>query len=264
MTSVAVAADLASGKHAPVAPVAPAFTWTGFHAGLNAGGGWARKSDARLLVSGVPFVSGDAGAGAFAAARKKNEPGFTGGFQAGYNHQIGQFVLGAELDYNDATVRSQPSLAAALASGVGGLAEVYGAAGELRARLNSYGTLRARAGYAVTPRFLAYVTGGLAVGDLKIRNALAAAHGVIDGDALIAGYAGAFAGGKGKARWGWTLGAGGEYAIDSNWSLKAEYLYLDLGAKNLALATTPVDGFNASARHKSQYHIFRAGVNYRF
>ncbi|MBV5271558.1 MAG: outer membrane beta-barrel protein, partial [Afipia sp.] len=31
-------------------------------------------------------------------------------------------------------------------------------------------------------------------------------------------------------RIGWVLGAGGEYAFGSNWSLKAEYLYAHFGA----------------------------------
>ena len=57
----------------------------------------------------------------------------------------------------------------------------------------------------------------------------------------------------GKTRIGWTLGAGLEYAMWSNWSVKLEYLYADLG--KASFGGTDVE-FKTS--------IVRAGLNYRF
>ena len=50
----AFAADLPS-RTAPVAPVVyvPAFTWTGFYIGLNAGGAWAGSRDVTVTGPGM-------------------------------------------------------------------------------------------------------------------------------------------------------------------------------------------------------------------
>jgi outer membrane immunogenic protein len=78
------------------------------------------------------------------------------------------------------------------------------------------GTARGRIGYA-NDRFLPYVTGGLAV---------------MSDD--------------GKAHAGWTVGAGIEYAIAQNISVKGEYLYVDPHSSDL------------------RGSILRAGLNWRF
>ncbi len=55
-------------------------------------------------------------------------------------------------------------------------------------------------------------------------------------------------------RVGWTAGLGLEYMVWSNWSVKFEYLYADLGTADGRAAT----GVDVSA------NIIRAGLNYRF
>ncbi len=79
----AFAADLPSTKSAPVftAPT-PVFSWTGFYAGVDIGGGWAE------LNSGNSFGSVN-----------RNASGVVGGGHIGYNYQINQFVLGVEGDF---------------------------------------------------------------------------------------------------------------------------------------------------------------------
>ncbi|MCG2643601.1 MULTISPECIES: outer membrane protein [Bradyrhizobium] len=80
---------------------------------------------------------------------------------------------------------------------------------------------------------------------------------------------------------GWTVGAGGEFAIDRNWSVKVEYLYMDLGSFNGGSTTattvtnalsTPAIGFNTVTTTTTTgnfgtrftYNIVRIRVNYRF
>ena len=72
-------------------------------------------------------------------------------------------------------------------------------------------------------------------------------------------------------RYGWTAGVGGEYALMNGWSLKAEYLYVDLGrastvSNNLtALAGVvpfPLQTFTHTVHVTS--NIGRVGVNYKF
>lgn len=65
----------------PVAPVVPVVStdWSGFYAGIQLGAGKIRASD------DVDTIKEDIKAY---------------GLHAGYNHDLGQYVLGAELDYN--------------------------------------------------------------------------------------------------------------------------------------------------------------------
>nr|WP_244608018.1 outer membrane beta-barrel protein [Bradyrhizobium vignae] len=70
-------------------------------------------------------------------------------------------------------------------------------------------------------------------------------------------------------RVGWTAGVGTEYAFGGGWSLKAEYLYVDLGrstlnSTNLVAGVTSYPGnvYTHSVDIKS--NIVRVGVNHKF
>ena len=66
---------------------------------------------------------------------------------------------------------------------------------------------------------------------------------------------------------GWTVGGGLEYAAWNNVSLKAEYLYANLGSQTIHLTTVPPATGNGSvAAHfnDAAYHIVRGGINYKF
>ncbi|GLK86550.1 outer membrane protein [Ancylobacter defluvii] len=101
--------------------------------------------------------------------------------------------------------------------------------------LDYFGTVRARLGWAVD-QFLIYGTGGFAYGR---------------GNYEVAGLS------NKQTNTGWTIGAGGEYAFSPNWSVKAEYLYVDLGTETYDTIAGPLDiGTTAN--------ILRLGVNYKF
>jgi outer membrane immunogenic protein len=103
-------------------------------------------------------------------------------------------------------------------------------------RNNWLGTFRGRIGYAFN-RVMPYVTGGLAVGNVKASSAL---------------------GSSDETRAGWTLGGGIEANIVGPWSAKIEYLYADLGKTDCAACV--VGGTDVSFHA----NIVRAGLNYRF
>ena len=96
-----------------------------------------------------------------------------------------------------------------------------------------FGTLRGRGGFAYS-NFLFYLTAGLAYGGLKAENGLLT---------------------ESKTHIGWTAGLGAEVGITSNWSAKAEYLYMDLGSRSYSLTGT-TNGYQAN--------LIRLGVNYHF
>ena len=85
-----------------------------------------------------------------------------------------------------------------------------------------------------------YVTGGVAYGDIRAR---------IDPVGLAAS----------ETNVGWALGAGLEYAFLSNWTVKAEYLYVDLGRFDTGFAA-PVAKLDVDLKQ----HMARVGLNYRF
>jgi outer membrane immunogenic protein len=197
------AADL-QRRAAPVkAPVyvPPVFTWTGPYIGINGGGGWG---------------SADFD-GAFPGSVDPN--GALIGGTLGYNWQMGAAVVGIEGDIDWSNLRDS------------------GTCGGASCRANNYwlGTVRGRLGYNAG-RWMPYVTGGLAVGDVH-------SH--------IAGFSDTE-----TTKAGWTLGAGVEAQIAGPWSVKLEYLYVDLGRGDTIGGTGSAADFNTN--------IIRAGLNYRF
>jgi outer membrane immunogenic protein len=156
------------------------------------------------------------------AAVSPSPKGFVGGVTLGYNFQTGLWLWGIEGDiaYSD----------------MKGSADCY--LGTCETKNSWLGTGRGRFGYAGWNNWLPYLTGGAAFGDVKATSSF---------------------GDESKVKIGWTAGAGVEYAMWSNWSVKAEYLYVDLGTFDCGIACGPV-GDTVSFKA----NVVRAGVNYRF
>jgi outer membrane immunogenic protein len=239
----ALAADLPARAAAP-APLAPApvFTWTGFYVGLNAGmaGNEFRYPFGGCIGCGDESVSYDGRA-------RMNANGFLGGAQIGYNWAFGNgFLVGVEADYAFANIDGRLNLDAALGVDTDSISLGAGIGGEL----TSLGTVRARLGWAAFDRTLLYVTGGWAWGRMKNQITLA-----LDGTEE-------FSFNRNVNMSGWTLGAGLEYAVTPNMSLKTEYLYVDLGDKTIYSRDY---GFaTANLKVDTRLHVLRAGLNWRF
>ena len=76
---------------------------------------------------------------------------------------------------------------------------------------------------------------------------------------------GNFVGSLNKVRAGWTVGAGAEYAFTRNLSLKAEYLYVDLGSDNVSWSDPVLfPGAALTYNYRHTDHIVRAGLNWKF
>ena len=136
-------------------------------------------------------------------------------------------------------------------------------------RLDWFGTLRGRIGYLPTQRVVLYGTGGLAYGAFRTNFS----NGVVG--------IGAGTGSTDHSKVGWTIGAGAEAALDQHWSVKIEYLYVDLGGFDSAgtsatstttVANVPRLGFSTAttttvtgaATTRFTDNIVRVGVNYRW
>jgi outer membrane immunogenic protein len=118
-----------------------------------------------------------------------------------------------------------------------------------------FGTLRARFGY-VADRFLVYGTGGLAYGSVETNYSYAFEGASPARRDLLSG-------GVSETSWGWTVGAGTEYALNEHWSLKGEYLYVNLGGGGGSMTNSNGHGF-VSETDDFDFHTVRLGVNYHF
>jgi len=253
--ATASAADLAPRTYtkAPVM-VAPVYNWTGFYVGLNAGGAWNESNmTTSTIFSPIGyFATTSVPAIGTVGNQNINRSGFTGGATAGYNWQVGGAVLGVETDFNYVGIRGSSTGTA-----------LYPCCAPSTFTVNSsestdwLWTLRGRVGFLATPALLLYGTGGLAVADVKASYLFTDTFGPARESAAIS-----------TTRYGWTAGAGGEYALMNGWSIKAEYLYVDLGrasttSTNLVTPTHfPANVFTHTVDLRS--NIGRVGINYKF
>jgi outer membrane immunogenic protein len=181
------------------------FDWTGFYVGVNGGYGFGKSNWTNSTGTSGDFDTSG---------------GLVGG-TLGYNLQTGVWVWGLEADIDASWIKG---------NGCGG--------GFCETRNSWLATARGRVGYA-TDRWLPYLTGGAAFGDIKMTPFAAASETTTNV--------------------GWTVGAGIEFAFLGAWSAKIEYLYADLGKATCSAATCGLDN---DVTLKTS--IVRAGVNYHF
>jgi outer membrane immunogenic protein len=256
----AVAADLPAAYRLPVKAVVapPAPSWTGFYIGGNVGYGWDNTSSGVSAASTdptlAPALAAELAAGVYPTSLSPSAKGVIGGGQVGYNWQLAsQGLIGLEADLQGSGIKGSASqtLSAPLfdttSTGV-------------TKSIDWFGTVRGRLGLLVTPQWLLYGTGGFAYGQAKSSFSTTdlTAGCVPPGISICA------AGASSGVRTGWTAGAGAEAMLTPNWSVKVEYLYVDLGSSALSIpsSTIPAIVFGTSTTFREQ--IARVGVNYHF
>lgn len=224
----AAAADLSLPPVYKAPP--PVFSWTGWYIGVNGGGGWGQTS--HTATAGITDIPG---LPALTTGNFNTRGGLAGG-TVGYNYQTGPWLLGAEADLDWSNIRGTFNGSVPIPGGT--------APFSLSSQLQWLETTRLRAG-VVWDRALFYGTAGAAMGGLNATaSASAAASGI--GAAVTASDT--------QTRFGWTAGAGVEYAFTNYLSGKLEYLYVDLGSQNQIV----VDNVKFST------NIVRGGLNLHF
>jgi outer membrane immunogenic protein len=239
----ALAADLPPRMYtkAPVA-VAPVANWTGCYIGVNAGYSWGDGS------SGLALLPSPGTAGAFDGRYTGSPSGALGGGQVGCNYQSGMFVVGIEADIDYLGASKTASRAA--------IVDVASLVGTVSQKLDWLGSVRGRVGISPGSNWLLYATGGLAYGNTSF------SHRFAIGDPA-SGWAGAL---NNDFRTGWIAGAGVEYMVTPNWTVKGEYLYYDLGNTRVVGLpfNAPANGLGADGLYTTRGSIARVGLNYKF
>jgi outer membrane immunogenic protein len=160
--------------------------------------------------------------------------GFIGGGQIGCDYQAGVWVFGVQGMFDGSGMQgsnTDPSGLFVVNSSLPWLATVTG-----------------RIGVTAAPAVLVYAKAGGAW--VRDNYTLSAVGGI--------GLANASA-----TPSGWTVGGGVEWAFAGNWSVFAEYNYLDFGTQGVTF-TPLVGGATFPINIKENINSFMVGINYRF
>ena len=217
---------LAADLSLPAPP--PAWSWTGWRVGVEGGGAWGRSQS----------IYADPRSPTYVGLPMTNPFAVSGGLFGGvlgYDWQVDKVIVGAEGDLSAVSQKGADNDLAPFNT----TSEKWLATGRLRF------------GMSVAERWLAYATGGLAA---------ASVEDTVDASADDTGV---FS--QTKTLWGWTIGGGLEAALSRNWSIKAEYLYVDLqkGTYFSPDLIVPNAIIGTRAVHLDN-NIVRAGLNYIF
>jgi outer membrane immunogenic protein len=276
--------------------------WGGFYAGLNAGYDFGTNNNTNVaawgpqgfssLFNNIPGTMPLSGVTlAQSGVAGNNQSGFLGGAQGGYNYQISdKYIVGAETDIQGANINGGGSFVGAgynvnninngSATSIGGV--------KISSGVDWLGTARGRVGYLLTPNLMVYATGGFSFGGVHTNVTNLAYSSYYDPTFMVPGtppgiqpYFGSTT--QKQTLIGWNTGAGAEWMVSDNWSVKTEALYWNLGNMNVATTsvspaigsaywgvgtsphfTLPGQIVVGSASINYQGIIARAGVNYHF
>lgn len=226
----AKAADLPQRSPAPMPyPVAQAYDWTGFYAGVHAGYTWGTDRTVEFLTANGAFTG---------LQYRYTANSVLGGVHAGYLYQFNRFVLGLEIGADITRAKGgfidPPNLPALNPGGSGHLTNTWRA------------SVQAKVGYAMG-RFMPYLTGGAVFADMKYRYSNGTT-GVIEVTK--------------SNRIAYTLGAGISYAINKNWRASLEYKHTDFG--DFFYASQVAFPGLLTGRQTPRFSTVKAKLSYRF
>jgi outer membrane immunogenic protein len=254
----AIAADIAQIYQSLQPPPGLLWTWTGLYLGAN--GGWIDSTgpgditntgtDTSTLGLGTLLTNGK-----IPRLINLNIGGALGGGQIGYNWEIGRtWMLGIEADW-DGKGGGGNSTGSDLGAG-----KTFGLVSMIYNRqLDALGTVRGRLGYLLAPDQLWYVTGGLAYGETKFGSSF-----ICPGCKPPSGTEGSTSIQTSTVSAGWALGPGIEWKFLPGWSIKAEYLYVDLGNPSNTIKYTYAKNVSTlTSTTNERDNVVRIGINYK-
>jgi outer membrane immunogenic protein len=285
VTFLIAASGLAVAAGMPVKAPAPIFgpNFSGWYFGVNAGVGWGSTdpnfniddSTGRYFTFGASQNANIRAVVSAGNSRLDNST-FTGGVQLGRLWQTGAIVYGFEWDIEYFNPKGSSSVTGTLPPPAFALP-----GGPVFFTVNNsvsgswLSTARARGGVAYQ-NWLLYGTFGAAFANVRFSSTYA--DTTTAPPQLSATLVSSFS--STKFLWGLAAGAGAEYAVTPNWSVRGEYLYVRLNPLNGSTVALPTVGlvppagacppsgsgfcsvFNYGAT--VQEHFVRAALNYKF
>jgi outer membrane immunogenic protein len=259
LVGAAKAADLPADpvyKGAPL--IVPAYDWTGFYVGVNAGYSWGNSSNT-YTITGFPPFTGSTHMG-----------GDVIGGQAGFNWQVNRiWVVGIEADLQGTNQKGTDTPApipttSCVASIFGPVCTTTVNGVSMDQTLNWFGTARARFGFVPWDHLMLYVTGGGAFGDVAATATGNTTTSLTVGGTPVGAPTSKLASANfTDRRAGWTVGGGAEWVLSGPWTAKVEYLFVDLGSYSNTVPGNPAVPSTLISSHVTD-NIVRLGINYRF
>jgi outer membrane immunogenic protein len=200
------------------------YSWTGFYLGAHLGAGWSTNDWRSADFRGLGTFRLGAGSGS----------GFLGGAQIGVNYQVDAVVAGLEADVSWATLS-------------GDACEAIQGVVNCNSRADRFGTVTGRLGVAADRALVYFKAGAAWVHDSQILTIVGIPELGISGN-----------------RWGWTAGAGIEYALTRDWSAKLEYDFMDFGTNRLVFDFSRFGLGPITNDIKERIQTVKFGLNYKF
>jgi opacity protein-like surface antigen len=262
LPGVALAADLPNRKALPPPPLM--FSWDGVYVGSSFGYNFSSLNESAVDPL-APQYSGLA-AGPVGYQQSYSPRGVMTDFHVGYLKQFGQFVLGGEADVGFSPSNTAKTLYNGLGVATNG---PFQTAIQDDARISLIG----KAGFA-DGRSLYYVLGGLVMSDTSIQHnywgqpstytSYGYRMGIPNNDI------------SNLERFGWTVGAGLEYAFTDHWSANVEFRHSDFGTGQFTSTGNQFSGLNIPGniaspgggifgltfRERETENNIRLGINY--
>jgi outer membrane immunogenic protein len=234
----ALAADLRPAYKAPPPAPPPVQDWSGIYVGLEGGYGWGKQNFSNF----DPFFASkerldfcfEENCGPDASIGSVSQSGWLFGGFVGAQKQWGSWVLGIEADFDATDIKGSTTVATSFFSE---LNQQH----TFNTKIDELGTVRGKVGWAFSPNWMIYGTGGLALAHVKTDFSAFNLVGDICG---VSGFAG-------TTMFGWTVGAG----LDYKWQLDqgsavvfgVEYLHYQFGEHSLAFGPLQQTGTNLAS-----------------
>ncbi len=278
VASQAYAADIYSGgglKDVPVAPPPPPL-WTGFYAGVHLGAAWTDFGNNHNTFWDNCSNSGNCSSqsswdpvsvGTTFSNKSNDEATAFGGGQFGYNwmpYGWTSVVLGLEVDIDGVGGNNEKTAFANTYDGSGNLTGINSVT--VKTEGGFAGDVTGRLGWTWGPAMI-YAKGGFAWLETNF-SVRASSYDVYNGPAN--NYTPATASfSDDKTLTGWTVGAGVEWLLSPNWSVKLEYLHFDFSGDNHNWSptftydgVTPTNYNNWNFKNDITVDTVKLGVNY--
>jgi outer membrane immunogenic protein len=221
--------------------------WTGWTVG-----GYVGHGSGETKYVSRPGVDEDGEESTIPLHMENSVEGWVFGLQGGYDMQYSpKIVLGILGDIALTTIDGSPAQ--------------EGPPAHFKTEVDFLATLRAKAGYVVTPDFVTYVHGGLALGNLSHKNLRKRGGG--------SGPPGPWqALNKDTFEAGWVFGLGMEGRLSPKWSVFAEYAAIGFGNTNFGFVQEPDDDDRDCEPQCAEFnltndlllHNVTVGLKYRF
>lgn len=231
VAATARAAELAPAPALPSVYRPATYDWTGFYFGGHVGVGLLADTVSQATATSLTPLSGSISLNPYAVV---------GGAQIGANYEMAPWVFGIEGTWSASDISG---------SGIVGTT-IPATSVRITSEPKWLATATGRFGYADND-VLVYGKAGVAFTSVDYTQDVFRPHLVsnvviVDSHQILT-----------DTRVGFTVGVGIEYGMTENFSVKAEYDFLDFGTRTYNFVQTPVS-------ITSDVHVFTVGFNYRF